>query len=76
MVIFECQASLCRLDMFSAKNTVRLAPGSSSTILDAFCALLQERLVYAPGERDMICMHHEFGIETASGKKVSIGKGK
>ncbi|KAI9908468.1 hypothetical protein PsorP6_004023 [Peronosclerospora sorghi] len=39
------------------------------SILDAFCALLQEKLSYQPGERDMAIMHHEFGIEYEDGKK-------
>ena len=33
-----------------------------SSILNAFCALLQEKLAYAPGERDMVLMQHEFGV--------------
>jgi alpha-aminoadipic semialdehyde synthase len=39
------------------------------SILDAFCALLQDKLAYQPGERDMAIMHHEFGIEYEDGKK-------
>ncbi|CAH0491240.1 unnamed protein product [Peronospora farinosa] len=39
------------------------------SILDAFCALLQDKLSYQPGERDMAIMHHEFGIEYEDGKK-------
>ncbi|CAI5712732.1 unnamed protein product [Hyaloperonospora brassicae] len=38
------------------------------SILDAFCALLQNKLSYLPGERDMAIMHHEFGIEYDDGK--------
>ncbi|TPX69014.1 hypothetical protein SpCBS45565_g02736 [Spizellomyces sp. 'palustris'] len=41
----------------------------SETVLDAFCALLQSRLVYGPGERDMVAMHHEFGIQWRNGSK-------
>jgi saccharopine dehydrogenase-like NADP-dependent oxidoreductase len=33
-----------------------------SSILNAFCALLQEKLAYEEGERDMVLMQHEFGI--------------
>lgn len=40
----------------------------SKTTLDAFCDLLQERLVYETGERDMVAMHHEFDIKWADGK--------
>ena len=31
-----------------------------NTRLDALCALFEEKMNYAPGERDMIVMHHEF----------------
>lgn len=41
----------------------------SASVLDTFCALLQEKLAYQPGERDMAIMHHEFGVEYANGKK-------
>lgn len=36
--------------------------------LDVLGALLAPALVYAPGERDMIVMLHEFEVETASGE--------
>ncbi|CAH0477243.1 unnamed protein product [Peronospora belbahrii] len=39
------------------------------SVLDAFCVLLQDKLSYQPGERDMAIMHHEFGIEYEDGKK-------
>ncbi|KAJ3014576.1 hypothetical protein HKX48_005081 [Thoreauomyces humboldtii] len=41
----------------------------SGSVMDAFCAHLQRRLVYAPGERDMVAMHHEFGIQWRDGSK-------
>lgn len=56
--------------MLSSENMVKLSKGSPSTVLDAFCTLLQDKLVYTAGERDMICMHHEFGIERVNGKRV------
>ncbi|KAJ3000998.1 hypothetical protein HDV02_000067 [Globomyces sp. JEL0801] len=40
----------------------------SESVLDAFCALLQEKLVYGKDERDMVAMHHEFGIKWDNGK--------
>ncbi|KAI9017090.1 Saccharopine dehydrogenase-domain-containing protein [Gaertneriomyces semiglobifer] len=58
-------AALQWLDMFSYQHKVTPSP----TILDAFCALLQKKLVYGPGERDMVAMHHEFGIEWKNGEK-------
>ncbi|MHA3964712.1 MAG: saccharopine dehydrogenase C-terminal domain-containing protein [Candidatus Thorarchaeota archaeon SMTZ1-45] len=38
-------------------------PSATNTILDAVCNLFEEKLQYAPGERDMIVMHHEFIAE-------------
>ncbi|KAF1792694.1 Saccharopine dehydrogenase, C-terminal [Phytophthora cactorum] len=43
------------------------------SILDAFCALLQDKLSYQPGERDMAIMHHEFGVEYEDGKRENKG---
>nr|KAJ3417907.1 hypothetical protein HK105_000609 [Polyrhizophydium stewartii] len=51
------------LNMLSDKHEAE----PSASVLDAFCALLQRKLVYAPGERDMVAMHHVFGIEWANG---------
>jgi alpha-aminoadipic semialdehyde synthase len=44
-------------------------PLLGATILDATCTQLQQKLVYAPGERDMVAMHHEFMFTTGGGKK-------
>lgn len=33
------------------------------TRLDAVCVLFNEKLQYAPGEKDMICMHHRLEVE-------------
>ncbi|KAI8607219.1 LYS9, Saccharopine dehydrogenase, lysine biosynthesis pathway, partial [Chytriomyces sp. MP71] len=44
------------------------AVAPSPSILDAFCALLQSKLVYAEGERDLVVMHHVFGVEWANGR--------
>ena len=38
-------------------------------LMSSFCALLEERLAYAPMERDMIVMHHEFGVTFDAGVK-------
>jgi alpha-aminoadipic semialdehyde synthase len=40
---------------------------TKATPLDTFCALLEEKLAYGPTERDMVCMHHVFGIERKVG---------
>ncbi len=38
-----------------------------SSILDAFCKLLTDKISFKPGERDMIVMQHEFISHDASG---------
>lgn len=45
---------------------------SAGTIIDAFCALLQKRLAYAEGERDMCLMQHEFGVSYDDGRADEI----
>ncbi|KAJ1950434.1 hypothetical protein EC988_004390 [Linderina pennispora] len=43
-------------------------PLNAPTALDALSTILQKSLVYGPGERDLVCLHHEFGIEHSSGQ--------
>ncbi len=38
-------------------------PSDVTTYLDSICNLFEQKLKYAPGERDMIVMHHEFIAE-------------
>lgn len=38
-------------------------PSGINTRLDALCHLFEKKLQYAPTERDMIVMHHEFIVE-------------
>ncbi|MFW9965544.1 MAG: saccharopine dehydrogenase C-terminal domain-containing protein [Candidatus Thorarchaeota archaeon] len=38
-------------------------PSNVTTYLDSVCNLFEQKLKYAPGERDMIVMHHEFIAE-------------
>ncbi|KAF9419700.1 hypothetical protein BGZ94_009331 [Podila epigama] len=44
---------------FTAKN--------STTNLDSFCSLLMNKLKYNPLERDMVILHHEFGVQLKNG---------
>jgi len=46
-------------------------PEGVTTYLDALCHLFEDKLKYAPGERDMIVMHHEF-IAQYSDRKEKI----
>ena len=38
------------------------APVAGSTVVDAFCALLESRLRYGEGERDAVLMEHTLGV--------------
>jgi saccharopine dehydrogenase (NADP+, L-glutamate forming) len=38
-------------------------PSDVTTYLDSVCYLFEQKLQYAPGERDMLVMHHEFIAE-------------
>ena len=53
------------LGMFSDKRfeTDRISP------LDAVGELMFEKLAFAPGERDMIVLHHDFVAEVDGGKE-------
>ena len=43
-----------------------------TTRLDALCRLMEEKMTYAPGERDMLLMRHTFLAEYPSGEKEKI----
>ncbi len=47
----------------------RPIPLTKSTALDVVCTLFEEKLQYAPGERDMLVLQHKFEIEYAGGRK-------
>lgn len=40
-----------------------VVPKGVNTYLDALCSLCKERLRYAPGEKDMLLMKHEFIVD-------------
>ncbi|MFX1474358.1 MAG: saccharopine dehydrogenase C-terminal domain-containing protein [Promethearchaeota archaeon] len=50
----------------------RRIPLERSTALDVVCTLFEEKLQYAPGERDMLVMQHKFEIEYAGGRKERV----
>jgi saccharopine dehydrogenase (NADP+, L-glutamate forming) len=63
----EQDAVMARLKwagLFSGRplGSTQLAP------IDALCARLAESMAYAPGERDMIVLRHEFGVIDAEGR--------
>jgi saccharopine dehydrogenase (NADP+, L-glutamate forming) len=42
------------------------------TMLDTLCATLEDKMMYAPGERDMVMLQHRFDVEYPStGHKVT-----
>ncbi|KAI9255460.1 Saccharopine dehydrogenase-domain-containing protein [Sporodiniella umbellata] len=43
-----------------------------ASVLDHFSQILAKQLKYNDGERDLVGMHHEFGIEHRSGKKETL----
>ncbi|KAK4513899.1 uncharacterized protein ATC70_005906 [Mucor velutinosus] len=45
---------------------------NNGSALDLFSILLSRRLKYDKGERDMVAMHHEFGVEHRNGKKETL----
>lgn len=58
------------LEMFS-RQPVKLPAGTPPTPIDALSIMLAEKLVYQPGERDLVCLHHEFGVVGANGDHSS-----
>jgi saccharopine dehydrogenase-like NADP-dependent oxidoreductase len=52
-----------------AEDPVPVAKGS---VLDVLAARMVERLAYAPGERDMVILQHEFSVETKDGRREKI----
>jgi len=44
-------------------------PSDVNTRLDALCHLFEMKMNYAPGERDMLVMHHEFIVEYPNKKQ-------
>ena len=53
------------LGAFSASEPFKAGP----SMLDSFAALLEAKLVFQPGERDMAFMFHEVKVKSGSGKE-------
>ncbi|TFF87028.1 saccharopine dehydrogenase [Candidatus Thorarchaeota archaeon] len=53
---------LDRLEWLGLFSDINI-PEGLNTKLDALCHLFEEKMQYAPGERDMIVMRHEFIIQ-------------
>jgi saccharopine dehydrogenase-like NADP-dependent oxidoreductase len=42
------------------------------TIIDSFCALLEDKLQYSEGERDLVILHHIFKVRWEDGREEKI----
>jgi hypothetical protein len=56
-----------RLGLFSEKSASR-----KGTYIDCLCDLMQEKLKYEEHEKDMIILHHIFGVEWNNGSQVNF----
>ena len=54
-----------RLGLFSADPIDR-----KGSLLDTLANAMCKKMLYQPGERDMLMLQHTFGIELADGSKV------
>lgn len=54
------------IDYFGLESKQKV---NGKSVLDAFCAVLEDKLEYQPNERDMVAMHHEFGVLNNDGKE-------
>jgi saccharopine dehydrogenase-like NADP-dependent oxidoreductase len=45
---------------------------TEGSAIDVLCGLLEARMVYAPGESDMVALQHEFRIVTAGGRSDTL----
>mmetsp|Transcript_2195 Transcript_2195/g.6074 ORF Transcript_2195/g.6074 Transcript_2195/m.6074 type:complete len:805 (-) Transcript_2195:1358-3772(-) len=63
---------LHRLAWVGALSTEERVPEGVSCALDAMSHLFEEKMQYAPGEKDMICMKHTFEVEYTDGRREQI----
>ena len=56
------------LGLFSNEKVISASP----TILDALTVLMEKKMAYKPGERDMIVLQHDFIAEYPGGRKEAI----
>lgn len=67
---FMVEKTWSAISYFLVGNEQEKISSTSGSALDLFSILLSRRLKYDKGEKDMVAMHHEFGVEHRSGKKV------
>ncbi|KAI1311045.1 hypothetical protein EDD11_003552 [Mortierella claussenii] len=61
--------SLMPTDTASNNALAAFTAHNSTTTLDSFCSLLMNKLKYNPQERDMVILHHEFGVQLKDGSE-------
>ena len=47
-------------------------PLRAASVLDGLVGLMQERMSYRPGERDMVVLQHDFAVQNAEGGREHI----
>jgi len=57
------------LQWLGVYSDVPLSRKRGWAVVDEFCALIEKKLWYLPGERDMVAMHHKIGVTMADGRK-------
>ncbi|ORY05235.1 hypothetical protein K493DRAFT_42596 [Basidiobolus meristosporus CBS 931.73] len=62
-------SGLSWLQMTKEANSTALPKIRAPTVLDGFCTILSNQLQYGAHERDMVALHHEFGVERSDGSK-------
>ncbi|CAG8578441.1 4678_t:CDS:2, partial [Scutellospora calospora] len=62
--------SLLQDEHTTTTNLVQPPKIGSLSPLDTFCILLQDKLKYNPGEKDMLVLYHEFEIKLKNGNKT------
>lgn len=53
-------------------STKQIHIGKNNTFFELFCSLLQDKLRYATGERDVVIMHHVFCISNKQGEESRL----
>ncbi|KAI8640529.1 Saccharopine dehydrogenase-domain-containing protein [Parasitella parasitica] len=69
---FMIEKTWSAISYFLSANDKEEVNSPNGSALDLFSILLAKSLKYDKGERDMVAMHHEFGVEHRSGKKETL----
>ena len=67
LTLFEAQRLYDALQWLHVLSPEKLI--TSKTPFDSFCALLQQKLAFGPGERDLVLLHHDFTFKNAQGTR-------